>query len=147
MAQQTSLVREGIDRFRGAYGAIEGEVERVGRGLRARRRQVEKQVGKRLDAGRKDLERRAKGLRTELRKSATVKWLESLGRDAAGQLEDGMERLLGTFQIASKSDVQRIDRRLKKLGRQLKELEAARAKREQAQQRARQSSTSTTTAA
>jgi hypothetical protein len=137
MAEQTSLVQEGIDRFRGAYGAIGGEVERVQRELHARRRQVEKQVGKRLDAGRKDLERRAKGIRSELRKSATVKWLEGLGRDAAGQLEGGVQRLLGTFQIASKSDLQRIERRVKKLDRQLKELEAARAKREETQQRTR----------
>jgi len=144
MAEQTSLVQEGIERFRGAYGALGGEVERVQRGLRARRLQVEKQVGKRLDAGRKDFERRAKGIRTELRKSATVKWLEGLGRDAAAQLEDGVERLLGTLQIASKSDLQRIDRRLKKLGRQLKELETARAKHEQ---RARHSSTSASTTA
>ncbi|MDH3521367.1 MAG: hypothetical protein OEM49_13000, partial [Myxococcales bacterium] len=126
MAEQTSLVQEGIERFRGVVGALESEANRVQRDILARRRRIEKQLGKRFDAGRKDFERRARSLRGELRKSATLRWLEGLSRDAAQQLEEGVGGLLGRLQIASKSDVQRVDRKLAQLQRKLKELERSR---------------------
>jgi len=126
MAEQTGLVQEGIERFRGVVGALESEANRVQRDILARRRRIEKQLGKRFDAGRKDFERRARSLRGELRKSATLRWLEGLSRDAAQQLEEGVGGLLGRLQIASKSDVQRVDRKLAQLQRKLKELERSR---------------------
>ena len=40
MAQQASIVQEGVDRVRAAFGSLEDEFERVQRQLRARRRNL-----------------------------------------------------------------------------------------------------------
>jgi peptidoglycan hydrolase CwlO-like protein len=120
--QQADSVQEGIDRFREVFGSFESEFERVQKDLRARRKLLEK----RFDAGRKDIEKRARKVRKELRKNPTFKRLDDLRRDTARQLEQRAENLLSALQIASKSDVQRIDRKLTQLNRKLKELERTR---------------------
>lgn len=132
MAQEASIVQDGIDRFRDAFGNLEDEFERVQRQLRARRRKIEKQLAanrrgleKRVESGRKDLEKRTRKLRAEVRKSPTFKRLESLRKDAARRYEEGVETFLNALQIASKSDVQRIDRKISQLHRKLKEMEKA----------------------
>jgi hypothetical protein len=120
--QQAQSVEEGIDRFREIFGSFESEFERVQKDLKARRKLLEK----RFDAGRRDVEKRARKVRRELRKNPTFKRFDNLRRDAARQIEQRAEGLLSALQIASKSDVQRIDRKLTQLGRKLKELERAR---------------------
>jgi chromosome segregation ATPase len=132
---EASIVQDGIDRFRDAFGSLEDEVERVQRQLRARRRKLEKQLNanrkdleKRLDSGRKDLEKRAKKLQKEVRKNPAVKRLEELRKDAEKRYADGVESVLKALQIASKSDVQRIDRKISQLNKKLKEMEKARAR-------------------
>lgn len=123
MADQSSIVQEGVDRVRAAFGTLEEEFERVQRRLRARRRDLEKQ----LRSGRKDLEKRTRKLRSEVLSSSAVKRIDTLRKDAQRQLEDGVGNLLGVFQIASKSDVERIDRKISQLNRKLREIEEARA--------------------
>jgi len=119
--QQAHSDQEGIERFREMFGSFESEFERVQRELKARRRLLER----RFDAGRKDIEKRARKARKDLRKNPTFKRLDNLRRDVTRQLEQGAESLLGALQIASKSDVQRIDRKLTQLNRKLKALERA----------------------
>jgi hypothetical protein len=132
---EASIVQDGIDRFRDAFGSLEDELEKVQRQLRTRRRKLEKQLSsnrkdieKRFDSGRKDIEKRARKLQAEVRKSPTVQRLESLRKDAEKRYADGVENLLKVLQIASKSDVQRIDRKISQLNKKLKEMEKARAK-------------------
>ena len=131
--QHAHPVQEGIDRFREVFGSVESELERVQKDLRARRRLLEKRfdagrkdIEKRLDAGRKDFGKRARKARRELRKNPAFKRLDNLRRVATRQLEQGAESLLSALQIASRSDVERIDRKLNQLGRKLKELERTR---------------------
>jgi septation ring formation regulator EzrA len=122
MAAQASIVQEGVDRVRAAFGTLEGEFERVQRQLRARRKDLEKQ----LRSGRKDLEKRTRKLRSEVLGSTPLKRLDTLRKDAQRQIEDGVGNLLGVLQIASKSDVERIDRKLSQLNRKLREIEETR---------------------
>jgi len=136
MAEQASIVQDGIDRFRDAFGNIEDEVERVQKRFRVRRRKLEKQLEsnrrdfeKRVDSQRKDFEKRTKKLRTEVRKNPTYKRLDGFVKDVSKRYEEGVESLLGTLQIASKSDVQRIDRKISQLSKKLKEMERARSER------------------
>jgi hypothetical protein len=117
--QQAHSDQEGIDRFREMFGTFESEFERVQKDLKARRRLLER----RFDAGRKDFEKRARKVRKDLRKNPTFKRLDGLRREATRQLEQGAGVVLSALQIASKRDVQRIDRKLNQLGRKLKELE------------------------
>ncbi len=132
MAEEASIVQDGIDRFRDAFGNIEDEFERVQKRIRIRRRKLEKSVqssrkdfGKRVESGRKDFEKRTRKLRTEVRKNPTFKRLDDIRKDATKRYEEGVETLLNTLQVASKGDVQRIDRKISQLSKKLKEMERA----------------------
>jgi hypothetical protein len=124
MAEQASLMQEGVDRFREAFESL--DLERVQRQLAQRRKQIEKQ----LASGRKTWERRTrkqvKRLQTELRKNALVKRVQALQKDAARQLESTVEGVLSTLRIASRRDVDRLDRKLGQISRKLKDLERTR---------------------
>jgi hypothetical protein len=130
MTEQASIVQEGIDRFRDAFGNLEDELERVQKQIRTRRRRFEKQldanrsaIEKRISSGRKDLEKRTRKLREDVRKNRAFQRLDSLRKDATRRYEEGVESLLGLLQIASKGDVQRIDRKISQLSRKLKDME------------------------
>jgi len=122
MAQQASIVQEGVDRFRDAFGSVENEFERIQKQLRARRRSFEKQ----LNSSRRDLDKRARKVRADIRRSSTMKQIERWRKDATKQLEQGVDNILSALQIASKSDVQRIDRKISQLNRKVKEIEQRR---------------------
>ncbi len=126
MAQQASLVQEGVDRINEAFKSIDSEFQRVQKGLSKRRQAIEKQLTK----NRKSVERQSRKevdrLRAEFRKNPIVKRAESVRNDINKQLESGMDNILGVFQIPSKSDMSRIDRKLNALGRRIKEIETVR---------------------
>ncbi len=132
MAEEASIVQDGIDRFRDAFGNIEDEVERVQKNIRNRRRKFEKRVEtgrkdieKRVESGRKYFEKRTRKLRTEVSKNPTFKRLDGIRKDATKRYEEGVETLLNTLQVASKGDVKRIDRKISQLSKKLKEMERA----------------------
>ena len=54
-----------------------------------------------------------------------MKRAETLGKDVQSQIESGLESVLSIFQIASKADIRRVDRKLNRISKKLKELEAS----------------------
>ena len=122
MAQQ-SLVESAVGNVRSAVKVanrrlqklqkeIDGRRKAVTKELQTRRRKLEQRTGKEVAR----LVSRAQQL--PLVKRATVL------RDSAGQqLEAGVETVLGAFQIASRSEVERLDRKLAQVSRKLRELE------------------------
>ena len=126
MAEQASLVQEGVDRINEALRSIDGEFQRVQRDLSNRRQSIEKQFTKSRKSIEKQSRKEVNRLRAEFRKNTLVKHAESLRKDVNKQLESGMDNILGMLQIASKSDMGRIDRKLTALGRRIKEIENAR---------------------
>ncbi len=126
MSEQVSFVQEGVDRFNTAFERIDEERLRLQKQIRARRKSFEKQV----TSGRRDFEKRTrkqvKRLRTELRRYPVVKRVERLQADARRQIEENVDRLLSLLPIASRSDLQRIDRKLERISRKLKDLEQPR---------------------
>ena len=128
--QQASIVQEGIDRFRDAFGNLEDELERVQKQIRTRRRKLEKQldanrtaIEKRLSSGRKEVEKRTRRLREEVRKNRAFQRLDGIRKDATRRYEEGVESFLALLQIASKGDLERIDRKISQIARKLKEME------------------------
>jgi hypothetical protein len=123
MASHENLVQEGFGRLN---EAVESVSERVQKELRTRRRSLERQ----LKTGRRDLERQArkqvKRLQGELRRNPALKRATSAASEVQRRVEAGVDALLGAFQIASKSDLARIDRKLDQLSRKLKEIEKTR---------------------
>ena len=124
MAEQASLMQEGVDRFREAVDSL--DLQRMQKELNQRRKRLEKQIA----SGRRQWERRTrkqvKRVQTELRRNSLVKRVQSLQKDATRQLESGIDGILGAFRIASRRDVDRLDRRLGQINRKLKDLERTR---------------------
>jgi len=126
MSEQASLVQEGVDRINEALRSIDGEFQRVQQDFGDRRRSFEKQFTKSRKSIGKQSRKEVHRLRSRVRKSPLVKRAESIREDVNKQLESGMDNILGLFQIASKSDLGRIDRRLTALVRRVKEIENVR---------------------
>lgn len=124
MAEQASLMQEGVDRFREAFDSL--DLQRVQRQLSQRRKQIEKQIA----SGRRQWERRTrrqvKRVQTELRNNSLVKRVQELQKNASRQLGSGIDGILGALRIASRGDVDRLDRRLGQISRKLKDLERTR---------------------
>ena len=126
MAQE-NIVQEGVDRVNDAVDSINSEFQRVQKRIDKQRKSVEKQ----FKASRRDFERetrkQVKKFRRDWDKNPTVKRTRAALSDAQKQLEKSFDSLLAAFQIASKSDVQRIDRKLNQISKKLKDIEKARA--------------------
>jgi len=132
MPETTSILQDGVDRFREAFGSIEEEIERVQKDLRARRKKLEKRldsgrkdIEKRLETQRKGFERRTRKLRARIEKNPAVKRINQARSEATKQWEQGVSDVLGALQIASKHDVQRIDRKISQLNKKLREMDGA----------------------
>ncbi len=123
MADQANFVQDGVDRINEAFRSIDGEFQRVQKDLSNRRESIEKRFKKSRKTIEQQSRKEVSRLRAELRKNPVVKRAESLRKDINRQLESGMDNILGLFQIASKSDMERIDRKLSALGRRIKEIE------------------------
>jgi hypothetical protein len=126
MAQQAGIVQESVDRVREAFGSIEDEAQRVQKRVQKELKTRRKDLEKQLSSSRKDFEKRTRKLRTEIRKNTAFKRLESLRKDVTKQVEGGVDNVLNAFSIASKTDVQRIDRKLNQLNKKLKQMERTR---------------------
>ncbi len=126
MSEQVNFVQEGVDRFNAAFERIDGERLRLQKQIRARRKSFEKQI----TSGRRDFEKRSrkqvKRLRTELRRYPAVRRAERLQADARRQIGDRVDRLLALLPIASRSDLERVNRKLDRISRKLKEFEQPR---------------------
>jgi uncharacterized protein YukE len=126
MAQQAGLVKEGVERINDALHSIDDEFQRVQKELKTRRQSVEKQLNRK----RKNVERRTRKelnrLQSELKKSPLVKRAKSLQKDLTKEVEAGVDSFLGLIRVASKADVERIDKKLATLNRHLKEIEKIR---------------------
>ncbi len=123
MAEQANFVQDGMDRVNAAFESIQEEAERLQKQLNTRRKSFEKQ----LNSSRRTIEKRARKqvnqLRSEVRRNGWVKQAQARQKDAEKRFRSGVDTFLGTFQIASKSDLERIDRKLGQLSRKLKDLE------------------------
>ena len=127
MAEQaTSFVDEAGERITAARERVDSEISRIQKDLATRRKKIEKQ----LTSGRKSFEKQTrkqvKQLEKDIRKSEVVKTLEGWRGQAESLLEDTFEGVLGALQVASKSDIRKIDRKLTKLTKRLKDIERAR---------------------
>jgi hypothetical protein len=133
MPETSTILQDGVDRFREAAETLTTE-------LRARRKKLEKRLqtgrkdlekrfstqrkdlGKRLETQRKQIEKRTQKLRSEIEKNPAIKRLDTMRKDAAKQIEQGVADVLNALQIASRSDLQRVDRKISALSKQVKEM-------------------------
>ena len=123
MAQRTGRGNGSANSLESALENIEREFERVQRRFRSQRREV----GKRIERGRRQLETRGRkqvrSLIADVRKSDAYKRAQALRKDAEKQIESGVESVLALLQVASRRDLERVDRKLRTLTKKLSELE------------------------
>jgi Skp family chaperone for outer membrane proteins len=127
MAEQaTSFVQEGREWIESTRDRIDEEIQKVQKEVQTRRKRLER----RYETNRKRFERQTrkqvKQLQSELRSYSIVQRVEELQSEATQQIENIFESVLGALQIASSSDVKKIDRKLTKLTKRLKDIETAR---------------------
>jgi len=127
MAEQaTSFVDEAGERITAARERVDSEVSRIQKDLATRRKKIEKQLASSRKSFEKQTRKQVKQIEKDIRKSEVVKTLESWRGQAESLLEETFEGVLGALQVASKSDVKKIDRKLTKLTKRLKDIERTR---------------------
>ncbi len=123
MAEHETLSEARESRINETVQFFDDEFQRVQKELGARRKALEKEFATR----RKTVERRTrkelKRIQSELKKNPIVKRADAVRKDVTKQVETRVDSLLGLMQVASRSDVQRINKKLTTLNRRLKAIE------------------------
>jgi hypothetical protein len=109
---EASFIQEGIDRVETAFGNIEKEYKRLQKRAEKRRKDFEKRA-----------ERGFKRVQTEIRKNPVVKRAESIRDETRKTVEGQVEQLLGGLRIATRADVQKLERKITLLNKKLRELQ------------------------
>ena len=126
MAEHETLSEARESRINEAVQFFDDEFQRVQKELSTRRKSLEKEFATR----RKTVERRTrkelKRIQSELKKNPIVKRADAVRKDVTKQVETRVDSLLGLMQVASRSDVQRINKKLTTLSRRLKAIEDSR---------------------
>ncbi|MCH2169259.1 hypothetical protein MK489_00630 [Myxococcota bacterium] len=121
MSEQVDFVQDGINRFNDAYRSVDEGVKHLQQRLEAGRKTVEREI----DTRRKLFEEQTRGQIEQIQGHAVVQRVLSIKSDTTRQIETSIQSLLDLFDIASKSDIQRVDKKLKQLNRKLRDLEQA----------------------
>jgi chromosome segregation ATPase len=116
---EANFLQDGIDRVQSAFQSLDKEYRRLQKQADRRRKLFEKRA-----------ERQLKRFQTELRKSPLVKRAEGVrarvgeARGEARQaLADRLESVLGAMQIATRTEIEKLDRKLALLNKKVRELE------------------------
>jgi gas vesicle protein len=119
MAETQSLVDQGVDRVQDAIKSVDKELQRLQREVRTRRRSFERN----LETRRRSIEKQAQKQIKALRENDLVKRVETFGSDVQEQIGSRVGSVLSIFQIASKGDIERVDRKIERITKKLKDLE------------------------
>lgn len=122
MAQQ-SLVDTGVERVRTVVHDANRRIQKLQKQIDVRRRTVEKALSTRRRKLEQRTQKEVARLVARAQRLPLVKRATTLREDASRQIESGVETVLGVFQIASRGELERIDRKLSQISRKLHELE------------------------
>jgi len=125
MAKQANVVQDSVDQVREAVRRVDQGFRRIQKQVETRRRRLAKEVTTRRHLLEKRAQRELGRIQKQLQKQPIVKRAEAFRADASERIERGVSTFLDVLPIATKSDVERIDRKVSALGRKLKEMEKA----------------------
>jgi len=123
VTQRSSLVQESLQRVRTAAESLDHRFRRLQKRFDVQRKSFEKRIESQRKAIERRTQRQLERLLIRVRESKLAHRAGTLREDAAQRLETGASALLGALQIASKGDLDRIDRKLSQLTRKLKDIE------------------------
>jgi hypothetical protein len=126
MAEHETVSEARESRINEAVQFIDDEFQRVQEELSARRKSIEKEFASKRKTVEKRTRKELKRIQTDLKKNPLVKRADSVRKDVTKQVETRVDSLLGLIQVASKSDVQRLNKKLTTLNRRLKAIEESR---------------------
>jgi hypothetical protein len=127
MAQQANAIQGGIDQVRTAVRRADKQFRKVQRRVETRRKRIEKDLSSRRRSFERRVQREWARLQKEWRKRPLVRRAETLQKDVARQLEKGMSTVLEAFPLATKREIERLDRKLNTINRKLRDLEKVQA--------------------
>jgi hypothetical protein len=123
MAEHETLSEARESRINEAVQFFDDEFQRVQKELGARRKSIEKEFASKRKTVEKRTRKELKRIQSELKKNPIVKRADAVRKDVTKQVETRVDSLLGLMQVASRSDVQRINKKLTTLNRRLKAIE------------------------
>ncbi len=126
MAENEPLSEARESRINEAVQFFDDEFQRVQKELSTRRKSLEKEFATKRKSVEKRTRKELKRIQSELKKSPIVKRADAVRKDITKRVEARVDTLLGLMQVASKSDVQRINKKLTTLNRRLKAIESSR---------------------
>ena len=122
MAQQ-SLVDTGVESVRSVVHVANRRIQKLQKQIDVRRKSVEKELSTRRRRLEQRTQKAVDRVVARAQKLPLVKRAATLREEASRQIEAGVETVLGVFQIASRGELERIDRKLSQISRKLRELE------------------------
>ncbi len=126
MAEHETLSEARESRINEAVQFFDDEFQRVQKELSARRKSLEKEFATKRKTVEKRTRKELKRFQSGLKKNSIVKRADAVRKDVTKQVETRVDTLLARMQIASKSDVQQINKKLTTLTRRLKAIESSR---------------------
>ena len=126
MAEHETLSEASESRIDEAVQFFDDEFQRIQKELSARRKSLEKEFTSKRKTVEKRTRKELKRIQSELKKNPIVKRADAVRKDVTKQVETRVDTLLERMQIASRSDVQRINKKLTALNRRLKAIEDSR---------------------
>ncbi len=126
MAEPETLSEERESRINEAVQFFDDEFQRIQKELSTRRKSFEKEFASKRKTVEKRTRKELKRIQSELKKNPIVKRADAVRKDVTKQVETRVDTLLERMQIASRSDVQRINKKLTTLNRRLKAIEDSR---------------------
>ena len=126
MAEHETLSEASESRIDEAVQFFDDEFQRIQKELSARRKSLEKEFTSKRKTVEKRTRKELKRIQSELKKNPIVKRADAVRKDVTKQVETRVDTLLARMQIASRSDVQRINKKLTTLNRRLKAIEDSR---------------------
>ncbi len=126
MAEHETLSEARESRINEAVQFFDDEFQRIQKELSTRRKSLEKEFVSKRKTVEKRTRKELKRIQSELKKNPIVKRADAVRKDVTKQVETRVDTLLERMQIASRSDMQRINKKLTTLNRRLKAIEDSR---------------------
>ena len=126
MAEHETLSEARESRIDEAVQFFDDEFQRIQKELSARRKSLEQEFTSKRKTVEKRTRKELKRIQSELKKNPIVKRADAVRKDVTKQVETRVDTLLARMQIASRSDMQRINKKFTALNRRLKAIEDSR---------------------
>jgi len=126
MEEHETVTEARENRINEAVQFVDDEFQRIQKELSVRRKSLEKEFETKKKTVEMRTRKELKRIQKELKKNPIAKRADEVRKDVTKQVETRLDSILGLMQVASRSDVQRINKKLTTLTRRLKAIEDSR---------------------